>query len=579
MPGSNRDRAEDLCDRISSRPVTIWALAVSHALLFIAAFPPVDLWPLILLAPIPLVFVALNARSTRLALLVTLATQTGMWLWMSRWLFQITEAGLIPYAIAMASWSVLFVWVLRRFMDHRQLGRLPMTLALPAIWVGIEFLRGELLFDGYPWFLLAHPLVELPVLVQSADVLGTYFISFLAAMVAGAIVDVLRVCLRLRLHPSPRSAWPMVGACLVLMAGNVAYGWWRMSQSDVLTNGPSLLIIQTNLPQDNKMRSSPDEHWQHFQQFVAQTHAAHSAAVEAGEAIDLIVWPETMVQGWGFEPGTLEFFIDYGYWQGYRFAMATEVTAGDLGVPMLVGSPAVINPTLRPDHRLDWEGNFNSAYLVKPLTDDAELGRRHHQRYDKIFLTPFGETMPYIRAWPWLQERMLAVAARGMEFNLQPGDQPDVLVFDWDGGRITLATPICFEATMSRVCRALAYDGGTKRADVMVNLSNDGWFGSHHAGRMQHAQISRFRAIENRTPLVRAANTGMSVSIDSNGRVVERIGDGRYGVSEEPGSLVARVQLDARHSVYGRIGDLWGWGCLLMMMAVVGLTFWKRQEP
>ena len=80
---------------------------------------------------------------------------------------------------------------------------------------------------------------------------------------------------------------------------------------------------------------------------------------------------------------------------------------------------------------------------------------------------------------------------------------------------------------------------------MLVNLSNDGWFGDAIAGRDQHNQIARFRCIENRVPMVRAANTGQSVGIDSSGKVIAAIGAGRYGTARQGGTLRVATTLDA----------------------------------
>lgn len=564
------------------RRIDIWTvvLAAAHAVLFIVAFAPMNFWPLILLAPVLLALLALRAPSTKQALLVALVVQTLMWLWISRWLWQITEAGFVPYGLVLGGWSALLVWVLRGAALHDVLGRVPLMLTLPVVWAGMEFFRGELLFDGYPWFLLGHPLVEWPMVAQSADLFGTYWLSFFSAMVAGCVADIARLAGFGGGAAALSRRVVIVGAsAVVLVVGaNVGYGLWRMNQQAPLSPGPTLLVIQTNLPQDNKMRSTPEEHWAHFQEFEALTVEAYEAAVSAGRKVDLIVWPETMVMGWGFEPQTVQFFKERDYWPGYRFAMAIEVLATELGVPMLVGSPAVVGVRIEPPHELAWEGHYNAAYLVELGQEGQEFGQREYQRYDKVFLTPFGETMPYIRAWPWLQEKLLAIGARGMRFDLQPGSEPRVLEFAWGGEQLGLATPICFEATMGGVIRSLVYEAGSKRADVMVNLTNDGWFGFHDPGRVQHAQIARLRAIENRVPLVRSANTGVSVSIGSSGQVVGRIGEGGYGDAQQTGALVAQVMLDARQTIYGRIGDVWGWVCLgLVMMSAVFVTVFKRR--
>ena len=143
------------------------------------------------------------------------------------------------------------------------------------------------------------------------------------------------------------------------------------------------------------------------------------------------------------------------------------------------------------------------------------------QRYDKFFLTPFGETMPYISAWPWL-ERLLLKHWRGRNLSFELDSNPDINVLElqWqpDAGGVSvarLATPICFEDTVARLCRRMAYQNGGKRIDAFVNISNDGWFNSSVADRKLHAQIARFRCIENRVPMVRCVNTGMSIWVDS----------------------------------------------------------------
>ena len=119
---------------------------------------------------------------------------------------------------------------------------------------------------------------------------------------------------------------------------------------------------------------------------------------------------------------------------------------------------------------------------------------------------------------------------------------------------------------MARVCRRIVYIEGEKAADVLINLSNDGWFGSSNAGRRRHVQMARFRCVENRVPMIRSVNTGMSLAVDSSGRLIGPIdvtGDGPAAVLREPGWVLAELPLDRRSTVYGRIGDAWGWVCLL----------------
>ena len=525
-------------------------LAVTHAALFMAAYPSINLWPLSFLAIAPLWWLAVHARTMRRALLVVFIVQLGLWLWMNRWILPVTAAGYPLLSMYMAGYAVLFVWLVRRVGCHRRFSRWPATCLLPILWVGVECLRGELIFRGYPWYLLAHPLIEWPVLVQSVDLLGTYWLSFLSAMVSGAIVDIVTMRSTQTIR---RAAVAVVGLTLVLHAANVAYGLWRLGQP-TLRPGPSILVIQTNLPQDNKIGWPREQQFGDFGDFVSLTQQAHAEAVAAGTTPDLVVWPETMVPGYGLEPETIEYQRENGYYPGDVYSATLSELVATLDTPLLVGSPSYFG-LHAVGKEWNWDRHYNSAYLVD--------GHPPYQRYDKHFLTPFGETMPFISAWPWLEQRLLALGAQGMRFNLDSNPQIKRLRLDWNDQTLRLATPICFEDTVAWLCRKMVYTNGAKTAEVLVNLSNDGWFGASVSGRRQHAQIARFRCVENRVPMIRAANTGLSVAIDSRGKIIGRIGEGRYGTSQTPGTLLAEPLLDSRSTLYGRLGDVWAWLCLI----------------
>ncbi len=126
----------------------------------------------------------------------------------------------------------------------------------------------------------------------------------------------------------------------------------------------------------------------------------------------------------------------------------------------------------------------------------------------------------------------------------------------------------------------MVYGDGPKSVEVLVNLSNDGWFGASASGRRQHAQIARFRCVENRVPMVRAANTGLSVVIDSRGKLIDQIGEGRYGAAQTQGTLLAEPPLDSRSTLYGRLGDVWAWLCLIGTVVLGGsAVFLGPKEP
>jgi apolipoprotein N-acyltransferase len=535
-------------------PVTV-GLAVAHAILMVVAYPAPGIWPAILVAPLPLAWLALRAPSTRRAMLVVLPVAWIKWLVLHAWMTDVTVAGTPSLALYLSVYDLLFVWGVRRVGLHPRWGALPMTVVVPVLQVGLEGLRGELVFHGYGWFLVAHPLVEWPVLVQSADLLGTYFVSLLAAAVAGALVDVLRDGVRTR---------RVAVACAVVVvvhAANLAYGARALAPAAEATPGPTVLAIQTNLPQSNKVRWSVEEQVRDVGGFFQLTETAFR---ETGGA-DLVIWPETMLPVHGLEPETIDLLRRWNQHAEVSFAEGIFALRDGLGAAVLVGAPSFHGlgvDTSDGSARWTWSAHHNSAYL---LQDGAPL-----QRYDKKFLTPFGETMPYISAWPWLEARLLAIGASGMSFDLDPAPAITRPRLRWGGDEHALATPICFEDTVGWLCRRMVFPPGGPKAALVVNLSNDGWFGDSDAGRARHVQIARFRCVENRVPMIRCANTGMSVAIDPAGKVVATIGDGRYGEGRREGWLAVALDLDPRTTLYARVGEVCPWTCLGLAVALVG---------
>ncbi|MHC4911073.1 MAG: apolipoprotein N-acyltransferase, partial [Planctomycetota bacterium] len=434
-------------------------LSAAHAACFHLAFDPVGLWPLVLVALAPLGLIALKARSTRAALAAVIPVQWAANLVSTAWMIGITPLGYVLLGLYVALFAGLFVWIVRRATRH--LPRVPLVVIVPIAWVGVECLRGHLLFHGYPWFLLGHPLIGWLSLVQSVDLFGVGFASFIAALVAGAVTE----CIVNGTAPRARAA---VAAAGLLLVANIAYGAVRLrgapDPAAAGRRGPSMLVTQTNLLQDNKHHWTPQAMETDLPAFIDATRAGFAAAAPP---VDLVVWPETMVPGAGFEPAANALLRDAAMSDPGRYRhmhhWADEVTAlqAALGVPMLVGS------TAWPDARLERDGNvmraridtqYNAAYLLD--------GPPPHARYDKHHLTPFGETMPYISSWDWLEQKLLSIGAAGMAFNLDASAAVSTLELKGVDGPWHLGTPICYEDTVSRVCRDMVWEGGRKRVDV-----------------------------------------------------------------------------------------------------------------
>jgi apolipoprotein N-acyltransferase len=241
--------------------------------------------------------------------------------------------------------------------------------------------------------------------------------------------------------------------------------------------------------------------------------------------------------------------------------------------------------------KMAFDARYNSVFLVWQ-------GRVQVDRYDKISLTPFGEVIPYVWRWPGLQKLIMNVGAGGMKFDLTSGSALTVFEApvsrskietvagpmtptaaahsDEDRTRVPVVTPICFEATKSDLCRRLVYEGGARRAAIIINMSNDGWFGDLMGGREQHLLAARWRCVELGLPMVRAVNTGISCSIDARG-VLRKYGpDGQTQAVNVDGVLVDTVALAPIDgaTIFARCGNAFGW-IVLVLAALSPVLSWK----
>ncbi len=539
-----------------------WLAGLVHAAILYVALPPVGWWWLVFAAPAPLAMVAVGAARRRTVIACLGVPMIGAWLLHQWWVGSVSALGLPPMACYLAAWTAIMGLAVRRVARSPRFASLPLAILLPPVWLFVEWLRADVVFDGYPWYLLGQPLVEWVPLAQVADVGGVMFVSLLPAAIGGLLADH-----GLRRGSAGTRRVASIGVAM-FAAVWTAYGFWRISTAPAIP-GPTVLAIQTNLPQSNKVGWAPADQWRDANEFATRTVDAVRAADSAGTPIDLVAWPETMLPGVGLEPASTGFMKSAGWWPGEQFTDLVSQLQSIVARPLLLGSASFDGLRLAKDgERLDWDARHNSVYLVDG-DDPASL-----VRYDKIFLTPFGETMPYISAWPWLESKLLDLGARGMQFDLEPGTSPVRFEIAWtpregESASIGVATPICFEDTVPAVCRELVWDGDRKAVDLLVNASNDGWFGDWPGPRDVHLQLARFRCIENRVPMVRAVNTGRSASVDALGRLIDVL------PALEPGVLIAPVTLDGRHSPYASLGR---WPVLLVSLAGVLLVLGGRGQ-
>jgi apolipoprotein N-acyltransferase len=539
---------------------------LAYGVLMVLALPPAGLWILALAAPLPLAWLVerTTGRSGRRGLWAALGV-LPFWLFEQVWVMNISAAGYLPMCAYLSMYTWALVWACGRI--RQRFPTAPLAVIFPAVWIAVDFLRGEIAFHGYPWYYVSHPLIDAASVAWIAALLGVYAVTWLVVAVAAAAID-LRSIDRKR----QKTAMVTLGAAAAVVV--VGVGWNLVAGSNA---GPlaRVAVVQTNIPQDNKNLWTGEQKtrdWARFEDLMTR-------AASEGARPDLIVLPETMFPGPTLDPRSLlrdreqnlsVNSVDPPQPTTY-FADRLQAIQQRLGAPVLIGALGYDEFRWLQTRDASWIRVYKAVYNSALLVDD---GRVLEERYDKLHLTPFGEEMPYFSAWPWLQRQLLSLGAEGMAFELSRGRGPVVLQVGCRDGRVLrVATPICFEATMAELCRSLVFKGGERRADLLINLSNDGWFGGWDAGRRQHLQLARWRCLELGTPMVRAANTGISALIDTRGRIVKAGVVGSANPARVDGVLVVDVPRPGPVTLYARVGDLFGATAGLVAGIMFVLTF------
>lgn len=537
-------------------------MAVTGFLLALC-YPPVGWGWVAHIALAPAAVVALRSGKPKRLILSSFAVALVWWLVMMSWLAQVTVGGYVVLCAAMALyWPA--TWVVYRLLAAGW--RLPSLVALPMAWVCFEFIRAHLLAGGLSWFELGHtqagyePGAGVSRLIQVADLFGEHAVSFVVAASSGLIVDLLtRPLVKRR---SKRPMQKLVVVWLIIVVGALGYGQYRINTTPPLEKSLTVAVVQTNMPQDNKerpTRASIQHFWQQTLDLVRQAAAATPKP-------QLIVIPETMVPA-ALNRDAVNYYTTARTGQRgmERFYHEVRALASELNAPLLLGGHAMYEwvdvPTGKPGEVLVLpKMRFNSAFLVDP-DPRTPLGQ-----YDKVHRVPFGEYLPWVDSLPALKRVFIKhMTPYDFDYSLTPGKAYTVL----ECGDVSLATPICFEDAVARVARRMAYDKqGGKRADVLINLTNDGWYPGSAQG-YQHVQIATLRCVELRVPMARSVNTGVSGFIDSLGRVTGQVTvDGES--QQVAGVASAALALDPRTTLFGRLGEtpMWLLTGVTLMLAI-----------
>lgn len=603
MPTSNLSRSAPAQRHAPAHGVSLWAdlkrmglLTLASVIMFTWIFPPMAAWPLAFVCLAPWCYAV---ATTQRAWVIHWISFVGGWLFYlvaARWLMPVTGLGYAALGFYLALYWPAAAWAIRAGLRH---GLSPVW-TLPAAWVATEYLRGWVM-TGFPWFFIGHAFWNQPLFIQVADIFGAYGISFLALFVSAVLVEWQLQRRRRRSQP-PRRLQLRVGGIIAALAIGAAltYGYVRLNQTPQhLRPGPKIAVVQENYPLASREPYNDVPHHKIFADYVVRATEA------AREHPDLIAFPETAwgavqnknflavkhravdevsLGAWGFgafcdevisalcrgDFAAIRERFDAVNWPAEHRPRPMPHDAGP-STHVLVGTLAIeVNPTqvYPPTHR------YNSALLYTPD------GQQLDQRYDKVHLVPFGEIVPFRKQrWLGLDLHWLYVWLNSLspfsnhgkvEYTLTPGSALTLFDLPTAAGKFRFGVPICYEDVMPYIARGFVYERGEKRADFLVNISNDGWF--RQAELPQHLGICVFRAVENRVPIARSVNTGISGFIDSCGRLISVVEvDGKTVGQNVAGYRTAILPLDDRRSLYGVYGD---WFALLCL--ATGCALWAE---
>jgi apolipoprotein N-acyltransferase len=468
-------------------------------------------------------------------------------------------AALLLLSLYLSLYMAFFALVVVTFKKNRL-----SSLWGASTWVALEYARSYIM-TGFPWCLLGYSQYSRLTLIQISDIAGVYSISFIIVLVNFAIYNVASLIFKKKISAHTieykpevtsydhsklnrkRKADPPARSTLRLSTGSpdrerwragnghafkrigietiftfslvvciLVYGYSRLKEKgDNTSKGRELraVVVQGNIDQSLKWDSD-------FQEETVSIYTKLSLE-SADFKPQLIIWPETALP---------YFFQDISHLSKEVFEVAKITNAN-----ILFGSPAYVKDK-------DSIFYYNRAYMISK--------NRVFDYYDKVHLVPFGEYVPLKKYIPFVHRLVPAAGDFSIGKKVQPIHSPD----------LTIGALICFETIFPDISRKFATQG----AELLVNLTNDAWFGRTSAP-YQHLSMAVLRCVESGLPMVRAANTGISAFILANGKIV----DSSKLFARE--ILQKKIKLTHKKTFYSQLGDIFA---ILLTIATIIKFLW-----
>ncbi len=461
----------------------------------------------------------------------------------------VSAAGvLLSFVLYLSVFPIAFA-LLFSFISRRSMAKA--FAAAPILWVAVEFARTHAPILGFQWNQLGYAVWYDLGLLQVVTLTGIYGLTFLVAS--------YNALLAWALTERSRKALTVWFVCALAIVGVEQVGKRFVPEE---RPAHSAVLVQTNFPEAPSYPANwMEQHAGEMDQLEERSVEAVKKSLDSSFEVppngwrisvpftfrqegnppqanvttkpNLIIWPEAPAPFYFLDP---------------KFAARAEKIARDSGAHFLVG---VVEWRPGPNNRLL---PYNSAVMLDPA------GKRVFQ-YDKIHLVPFGEYVPLRRLLTFASQLTAEVGGYQAGTGYSVGELPDKPA-PWEmrtpGPPHKFGAFICFEAVFPNLVRQFTANG----AELLINISNDGWYGRSVAPD-QHLAMARVRAVENRRWLLRATNNGYTVAIDPYGREVASLKSDIRGVLRAPYSF------RSDRTIYSRFGDWFAWLCVIVAIGLL----------
>jgi len=390
-------------------------------------------------------------------------------------------------------------------------------ITVPPIWVAFEYLK-TYLFTGFPWNLTGYSQLPFLKIIQIADITGVYGVSFLVIFINTGIYMFLKNFIVHRRVSIKEALIVLIAFFLTVVYGSYQENRWN----ELIKAGQQFNfgLIQGNINQDQKWdQAYQDETMRIYTELTIRSF---------NNGAEVVVWPET---------ATPFYFQSASRYREQILDLAKQYRKW-----LIFGSPAYTYKNKKM-----WL--YNSAYSVSPSGFVSD-------RYDKMHLVPFGEYVP-LKSLLFFVDKLVPAAG-----DFSAGEEMVLL----NVNNFKIGMSICYEIIFPGHVRRSVKKG----ADLLVTITNDAWFGRTVAPG-QHFRMAAFRAVENRRPLLRAANTGITGYVDQTGRVIAKT------QIFTTAWLNGTVNIVKEMSFYSKYGDVFSIFMCLWSILILAVGYLRKQ--